>query len=74
MDDFWQQFRILAYVFAMANICALVGWWQFMYEPKALKKNEQKRKRANRIHLCILLIVWNSVPVYMLIHFINSYS
>lgn len=76
MDVFWHNIWVTVFVvFPGVNLIAFIAWRRFMYVPKALRQNEEKRKRANRIKLISLLIVANSIPLYGILSLIyGSFS
>ncbi|MPM53645.1 hypothetical protein SDC9_100414 [bioreactor metagenome] len=76
VDVFWHNIRAIVFVvFPTMNLVAFIAWKRFMYVPKALRQNEEKRKRSNAIKLIITLIIANSMPVYFLLSLIyGSFS
>ncbi|MPM46339.1 hypothetical protein SDC9_93037 [bioreactor metagenome] len=76
MGIFWHDFwAIVLVAFPAMNLIAFIAWRQSMYERKAPGRNEEKRKRSNRMKLIVTLIIANSAPIYMLLSLIyGSFS
>ena len=71
MDGFWHDIFVVLFGFLAMSLGAFITWKRFFYEYKQRGMNEKKRKRANRRSLIFLLILANSVTIYILFDLIN---
>lgn len=73
MDIFWHNIRLIVFFISpIMNLIALGLWRRYDYRRGACNRNE-KEKKSGRIWLIILLVMFNSVPIYLILDQLNRY-